>query len=67
MSNTRSLVAGTVGCNNYEVGRFHAGVYEQIDEARDKILSFVRPSADGNRIVFVARGFDPKLGLLEKK
>ena len=62
---TGFVVAGTVGRNGYRVARVHDGRFEILDEARDRILSLVRPSSDDARISFLARGYDPELFQLQ--
>jgi serine/threonine protein kinase len=55
------VVAGTIGRNAYQVGQMKDGKYESLDYASDKILMLVRPSSDGSRVVYVARGYEPQL------
>ena len=57
------LVGGTLARNNYQVGRVGAvgAKFEILSQADDDILSLVRPSRDGSRILVLARSFAPEI------
>ncbi len=57
------LVGGTLARNNYQVGRVGAvgAKFEVLSQADDDILSLVRPSRDGSRILVLARSFTPEV------
>jgi len=55
------LVSGTIGRNAYEVAHWSEGKYVPLDYASDKILMLVRASSDATQIVYLGRGYDPKL------
>jgi len=72
MTNVRSLafdphggilVGGTLARNNYQVRRVAAvgAKFEILSQADDDILSLVRPSRDGSRILVLARSFAPEI------
>ncbi len=61
------LIGGTLARNNFQVGRV-AGVgakFEILSQADDDILSLVRPSRDGSRILVLARSFAPEVWRLQ--
>ena len=55
------LVAGTLVRNKFQVGRLGDGQLGVIAEAENDLLSLVRPSADGRRILVHARIYSPVL------
>ncbi|HSD86305.1 MAG TPA: serine/threonine-protein kinase [Kofleriaceae bacterium] len=55
------LIAGAKAYNNYEAGVLRDGNFTALVQADDDILSLVRPSPDGTRIVVLARVYSPDL------
>ncbi len=55
------LVGGTKFRNSYMVGRWHDGVWSLLMQTDDDILSFVRPSPDGNQVLVLARVYAPEV------
>ena len=60
------LVAGTEFRNRYTVKLIRATGAVTLAEADDDILSLVRPSADGTRLVFLARTYAPGVFRLQR-
>ncbi|MDB4962644.1 MAG: serine/threonine protein kinase with repeat [Myxococcales bacterium] len=59
------LVGGTLTRNNFQVGQFHNGEWKLLAQSDDDILSFVRPSPDGNRVLVLARVYAPEVWQLQ--
>jgi len=55
------LFGGTRTRNNYMVGRLHEGVWTLLMQTDDDILSFVRPSPDGDQVLVLARVYAPEV------
>jgi len=55
------IVGVTHARNTYQVGRYADGVYSVISQSEDAILSLVRPSTDGDRVLIVARFYAPEV------
>ncbi|MBA3453430.1 MAG: protein kinase [Deltaproteobacteria bacterium] len=55
------LVGGTKSRNNYLVGQMRDGVWQLVMQSDDDILSFVRPSPDGNQVLVLARVYAPEV------
>ncbi|MBL0217588.1 MAG: protein kinase [Myxococcales bacterium] len=55
------LVGGTLTRNNYQVGRINGKAFELVTQTDDDILSLVRPSKDGSRVLVLARVFAPEV------
>ncbi len=55
------LVGGTLTRNNYQVGRINGGKFEVVTQTDDDILSLVRPSRTGSRVLVLARVFAPEV------
>ena len=59
------LVGGTKARNNYMVGQLRDGVWKLLMQTDDDILSFVRPSPDGNQVLVLARVYAPEVWQLQ--
>ena len=59
------LIAGTLSRNRYQVGRLRDGAFELLTQSNNDLLSFVRPSASGDRVLILARLYTPSLWRLE--
>ncbi len=55
------LVGGTAFRNVYQVGAITGDNYEMLTETENDILSLVRPSDDGDQVLFLARTFAPEV------
>ncbi len=55
------LAGGTKARNNYVVGEWRNNTWDILMEADDDILSFVRPSPDGNQVLVLARVYAPEV------